>query len=93
MSRSSWKLPYISSNLFQKRYLNKTNSNIRIRNSVIPTIFIDKKIKICIFNGTWFLSTIMMPSMLGHKFGEFIFTKKSDTQTHLKRKVQRKTKR
>jgi ribosomal protein S19 len=93
MSRSSWKLPYITSNLFQNRFLNKNVSNIRIRNSIIPAIFIDKKIKICIFNGTWFLSTIMMPSMLGHKFGEFVFTKKSDTQTHLKRKVQRKTKR
>lgn len=26
------------------------------------------------------------------KFGEFIFTKKTDTQTHLKKKVQKKPK-
>jgi len=92
MSRSSWKLPYIAPTLFKNRYLNTILSNIRIRNSIIPSIFIKKKIKFCIFNGTWYLSMIMMPNMLGHKFGEFIFTKKSDTQTHLKRKVQRKTK-
>lgn len=92
MSRSAWKLPYISSVFFQKRFLEKSVSNIKIRNSVIPAVFIDKKIKICIFNGTWYLSTIMISNMLGCKFGEFAFTKRSDTQTHLKRKVQKKSK-
>jgi len=34
----------------------------------------------------------MNVQMKGKKFGEFIFTKKIDTQTHLKRKVQKKSK-
>lgn len=92
MTRSTWKLPYIPLILFQNRFLNKQGLNIRIRNSVIPTIFMDKKIKLCIFNGTWFLSTLMMSNMVGFKLGEFSFTKRSDTQTHVKRKVQKKPK-
>jgi len=92
MTRSSWKLPYISLIFFQNRFLNKPISNIRQRNSLIPYIFIDKKIKVCIFNGIWYLSNIMSTNMLGCKFGEFSFTKRSDTQTHLKRKVKKKPK-
>lgn len=92
MTRSAWKLPYISLMLFQNRFLIKNGLNIRIRNSVIPTIFMDKKIKLCIFNGTWFLSTIMSSNMSGLKLGEFAFTKRSDKQTHMKRKVQKKPK-
>jgi hypothetical protein len=34
----------------------------------------------------------MTPQMKGNKFGQFIFTKKIDTQTHLKKKVQKKSK-
>jgi ribosomal protein S19 len=30
--------------------------------------------------------------MLGHKLGEFSYTKRSDTQTHLKRKRKKKPK-
>lgn len=92
MSRSSWKLPYISLIFFQKRFLTKSLSNIRIRNSIIPSIFIDNKIKICIFNGIWYLSVLMSNNMLGCKFGEFSFTKRSDTQTHLKKKRKKKPK-
>jgi ribosomal protein S19 len=31
-------------------------------------------------------------TMAGFKFGEFAFTKRSDTQTHLKKKRKKKTK-
>lgn len=92
MSRSAWKLPFISKKLFQNRFLNKSVLNIRNRNSVMPYIFLDKQIKFCIFNGIWYLSLMTSLNMLGFKFGEFSFTKRSDTQTHLKRKVQKKSK-
>jgi len=45
MSKSSWKLPYISNKLFQNRFLENPISNIRRRNSVIPYIFLDKQNK------------------------------------------------
>lgn len=92
MSRSTWKLPYIPILLFKKKFLAKKILNIRIRNSVIPTIFLKKNLKICIFNGIWYLTILMNINMKNCKFGEFIFTKKTDTQTHLKKKVQKKPK-
>jgi len=93
MSRSSWKLPYISLLFFKNRFLkNNIILSTRFRNSMIPSIFIEKKIKISIFNGVWYLSTLINANMLGCKFGEFSFTKRSDRQTHLKKKVQKKPK-
>jgi ribosomal protein S19 len=92
MTRSSWKLPYISLIFFQNRFFIKDLLNIRLRNSLIPLNLINKKIKICVFNGIWYLSILMTSNMIGHKFGEFSFSKRSDTQTHLKRKVKKKSK-
>ncbi len=93
MSRSSWKLPYISLLFFKNRFLkNNITISTRSRNSMIPTLFAEKKIKIQIFNCIWYLSSLINLNMLGCKFGEFSFTKRSDTQTHLKKKVQKKPK-
>jgi len=92
MTKSRWKLPYISNSYFQNRFLNKISLNVRSRNSIIPSIFIHEHIKLCIFNGIWYLSKTMSSNMLGCKLGEFSFTKRSDTQTHLKRKTKKKTK-
>ena len=92
MTRSSWKLPYISLLFFQNRILKNNLLNIRLRNSLIPIKLINKKIKICIFNGNWYLSIILTESMLGKKFGEFSFTKRSDKQTQLKIKLKKKPK-
>lgn len=94
MSRQAWKLPHISLLFFKKKFLkNNTNLSVRSRNSVIPVLFLEKKIKISVFNGIWYLSTLLSSNMLGCKFGEFSFTKRCDTQTHLKKKVQKKSKR
>ena len=94
MLRSAWKLPYISLIFFQKRFL-KINSSIlekiHIRNSIIPSIFMDNRIKINIFNGIWYLSINLTNMMIGCKFGEFSYTKRSDKQTHLKQKRKKKS--
>jgi len=92
MSRSSWKLPYISLLFFKNKFLKNKTLNIRLKHSVIPYKFLNKNIKVCVFNGIWYLSILMSPQMKGNKFGQFIFTKKIDTQTHLKKKVQKKSK-
>jgi len=90
MLRSTWKLPYIPLYLFKKKFLYKQNINIKQRNSIIPSIFIDKKIKINIYNGIWYLSILLSNTMQKFKFGEFAYTKRSDTQTHLKKKRKKK---
>lgn len=94
MLRSAWKLPYISLLFFQKRFL-KINSpileKIHLRNSIIPSIFMDNRIKLSIFNGIWYLSINLTNMMMGCKFGEFSYSKRSDKQTHLKQKRKKKS--
>jgi ribosomal protein S19 len=91
MSRSQSKLPYISLIFFQNRFLNKSDLNVRVRNSFIPSLFVNNKLKVHVFNGIWYLSVLMSSGMLGFKFGEFSFTKRSDRQTHLKKKRKKKS--
>ena len=49
MSKSTWKLPFLPLLFYKKKFLEKKILNIRIRNSIIPTIFLKKNLKICIF--------------------------------------------
>lgn len=92
MSRVAWKLPYISPLLYQKRFINNNSFSFRFRNSIIPSNFIEEKKKVKIFNGIWYISIQLSNNMLNCKFGEFSFTKRSDTQTHLKKKRKKKSK-
>jgi len=91
MSRSLYKLPYISLNFFKNKFKKKNNLNVQKRNSIIPAILIDKKMKICLFNGIWYLSILLSNNMLNNKLGEFSYTKRSDRQTHLKKKRKKKS--
>lgn len=88
--RSNWKLPYINIILFQKRFL-QSNVKLKIRNSIIPFLFIEKRLKLNIYNGIWYLTNLMSNLMIKCKFGEFAYTKRSDTQTHLKKKRKKKS--
>jgi ribosomal protein S19 len=90
MKRSIWKLPYIHTVFFKKRFFFKNFFNLKIRNSVIPSSFCDKRIRI--YNGIWYLSKDIALNVVGFKVGEFSFTKRSDTQIHLKFKSKKKSK-
>lgn len=90
MKRSVWKLPYIHSVFFKKRIFNKSSILLKIRHSVIPSNFIDKRIRV--YNGIWYLSKDVTTGMLGIKLGQFSFTKKSDKQLHKKRRTKKKSK-
>lgn len=94
MPRQSWKLPYISPLYFKKKFTRGDNYIIptRCRNSIIPAVFADLKVKVYIYNGTWFASRLIQSNMVGLKFGEFSLTKRSDKQTHLKKKSKKKPK-
>lgn len=90
MKRSVWKLPYIHPTFLKKRNRSKNLITTKIRNSIISNFYVDKKI--CIYNGIWFLSKDISSTMVGLKLGEFSFTKRSDTQLHIKRKSKKKSK-
>ena len=90
MKRVSWKLPYIHSIFFKKKYYLKKTVNLKIRNSCIPCYFIDKRI--FIYNGIWNLSKNVTSNMIGFKFGEFSFTRRVDALLHTKKKKDKKKK-
>lgn len=90
MKRSVWKLPFIHNVFFKKRLLLKNLFNFKLRNSLIPATLVDKRLRI--YNGIWFLSHDVSPNTVGFKLGEFSFTKRCDTQIHLKFKSKKKSK-
>lgn len=74
MNRSKWKRPYVDSTLTN---LYKNKITIASRNSEILPNFINKIFKI--HNGKNFVTIQIINDMVGHKFGEFIFTRKQFT--------------
>lgn len=87
MSRSVWKIPFISNILFSNS-LKKKNFTVWSRCSTIPQIFVNKKLRV--YNGTWYLSLNVKPSMVGKKFGEFSFTKRTGSSIHTGSKKKKK---
>lgn len=76
MSRSKWKGPYVNLN-----YLNNVNSHnkkksilISRNSSVIPK-FINKEFEV--HTGNSYTKILITTEMIGHKFGEFVATRKT----------------
>lgn len=69
-----WKGPFVDNsimrNLTKKRQITKTWSR---RSTILPE-FVDKTFEI--HNGVHFMRLKINEDMIGHKFGEFIFTRK-----------------
>jgi len=90
MSRSSWKVPFVSNMFFSNLFKKSKVLSLWQRPSIIPAVAINKKFKI--HNGVWLLSLNVKTSMIGHKFGEFAFTKRMGKDIHFKKKVKKKNK-
>lgn len=88
--RSYWKLPYINQKYFERCFLNKRTFIIKYKNSVISSIFKDKKVSI--YTGKYFYSFIVTSNMMGYKFGEFVNYKTFDHYVHIKKEKNRKKK-
>lgn len=88
MSRSKWKVPYIS-NIFFSNFFKKNHMlNIRKRSSTIPSNFVNRAFRV--HNGVWFLKINVKSAMVGHKFGEFSFTKRFGRSLKETKKTKRK---
>ena len=78
--RSVWKGPFIDNRVLNEIYelhrANKKKIPIKImtKNSVIFPSFVG--LTFSIFNGKKFSTLIVNENMVGHKFGEFVVTKK-----------------
>jgi small subunit ribosomal protein S19 len=82
MSRSKWKIPYIDNFLLKQVFEKKISKPIKkrsglvktySRSSVINSDFVGLKIKI--HNGKEFKPILISSDMIGHKLGEFVFTR------------------
>jgi small subunit ribosomal protein S19 len=71
MGRSKWKGPYINQKDFKN--FRQKQLNIMSRNSKIIPQFLDLTFKI--HNGKNYIELTVTEDMLGHKFGEFVFTR------------------
>jgi len=88
MSRSTWKVPYISNIFFSNLLMKKKNFKIWQRNSCVPANFVNRRYYI--HNGIWLLTVNIKSGMIGHKFGEFSFTKRMGKEIHFKKKQKKK---
>lgn len=79
MKRSKWKRPYIGSTLIKKIRENSLNREIKTtsRKSEILPSFVDKTFNV--HNGNGYTTVQVTNEMIGHKFGEFSFTRKRFT--------------
>lgn len=76
MARSKWKVPYIDYKLFENLLKNQDRSIIRTnsRSSTILPFFIGFTFEV--YNGKSYNKIYIDEKMVGHKLGEFSFTRK-----------------
>lgn len=87
MSRSKWKGVFLCHSLYKKYlYFKKANINHFIqvfnRGSTILNEFVGGHFKV--YNGLKFLNVFVTESKVGHKFGEFSYTRKLRKCIHFK---------
>jgi len=93
MSRSKWKGLFLCYSLYKKYlYLKKLNINTAIsihnRSSTVLNEFVGGHFKV--YNGLKFLNVFITENKIGHKFGEFVFTRKLRKCIHLKDNVKKR---
>lgn len=92
MSRSVWKVPYISP-IFFSNYFRKSRKSVFFswsRNSLISKAFVGRNLTI--HNGIWPLTVKVGAKMIGFKLGEFSHTKRLGDEIHTEKKAKKKKK-
>jgi len=87
MTRSKWKIPYTDKSLLDFSTKKNTITVVYSRNSTILPEFINNIF--LVYNGIRFFKIKVKKDMIGHKFGEYAFTRK---KTVIKKKKKKKRK-
>jgi len=74
MTRSKWKSPFVDYNLFINILKKKKYIKTRSRSTIILPNFIG--LTISVYNGCRYKNLHITEKMIGHKLGEFVFTRK-----------------
>lgn len=94
MSRSSWKVPFVSAIFLRNAFIISNKFNSYSRNSTITKDFVNKRLRI--HSGRFWVSFVVTDDMVGKKLGEFSFTKVIGSRIahskYLKMKAKRKKK-
>jgi small subunit ribosomal protein S19 len=73
MSRSKWKTPFINLNLFKSKKRAEQNNQIVDRYYKIIPNYLGRRFMV--HNGKNLIEILITENMIGHKFGEFAFTR------------------
>jgi small subunit ribosomal protein S19 len=72
--RSSWKMPFVKSSIFQKIYqTNDKKFKTTSRKTTILPFFIGRNIQV--HNGKFFIPINIVEEMVGYKLGDFVSTR------------------
>ena len=82
MNKSIWKLPFLNISLIKNI---KNNKNIWSRNSIIPSSFLGKLVKV--HNGKIFKRFLITRDLIGFKFGKFCSTRTFNLKPKKKNKI------
>lgn len=74
MAKSKWKAPFVNYDLFKKILKKKKYIKTKSRSTIILTSFIG--LNIFVYNGCRYKKLHITEKMVGHKLGEFVFTRK-----------------
>lgn len=92
--RSSWKGLFYSPSIQRSSFIEKFRKNpffkLYQRFSFVPSFL--KGAKLSVYTGKKFVSARVRSEMVGHRFGEFFFTKKMSSTIHQKSKSKKKVK-
>jgi len=75
MPRSKWKIPFIDKSVLKIINTNNNNNKIWSRRSTIYPALVGLKLNI--YNGKEMVRREIKSLMVGHKLGEFVFTRKT----------------
>lgn len=85
--RSSWKGVFIAKGIYrgQKPFIQQNIKDKKIRigsrnTSILSTMF---QSTFSVYNGKGFFPLVIHTGMVGHKFGDFIFTKRTGNRIHV----------
>jgi len=84
MKRSSWKYPFAAPWTYRNILARKHVIVTRMRNVLIVKTLVGKKLSL--YNGKNYRSHALTKSDIGHKFGEFVCTRRADGLIHAKKK-------
>jgi small subunit ribosomal protein S19 len=97
--RSTWKMPYVDyiiKNLFMKNWNLENRTDIETADQKQAIIFFDRRAstilsnmigkKVAVHNGQGYSVFTIRDYMVGHKYGEFSFTRKVGIDMHFRKK-------